>query len=109
MNASKTVISIAKQFSPTPAGRYVSDGPFPGETFREKWLTPALDAGGTVTVNLDGTAGYGSSFLEEAFGGLVRRGWAPEVLRGRLVLVSNRPSYVERIWSYIEHGGEAAR
>ncbi len=103
---STTFISIANQFSPTPAGRYETDGPFAGEAFREKFLRPALAKDGTVTINLDGAAGYGSSFLEEAFGGLVRAGWSPSTLRTRLVIQSSRPSYIERIWSYIEHGGE---
>ena len=72
---STQVISIAKDFSPTPAGRYRSDGPFPGEKFRDDLLLPALRKDTEpVTVELDGTAGFGSSFLEEAFGGLVRCG-----------------------------------
>ena len=99
-----TVISVATQFSPTPAGRYRADGPFPGEKFREDLLVPALRAGpGSVTVDLDGTAGFGSSFLEEAFGGLVRLGFDPATLRRRLTIRSAHPSYVTRVWSYIDH------
>lgn len=100
---STTVISIAKQFSPTPAGRYRSDGPFPGERFRDDVLVPELEKpDNVVTVDLDGTAGFGSSFLEEAFGGLVRKGFSPTVLRQRLRIKSGRPSYLTRVWSYIE-------
>lgn len=102
-----TLISVAKQFSPTPAGRYRSDGPFPGEKFREDLLLPALRADeGPVTVDLDGTAGFGSSFLEEAFGGLVRVGFEPATLRRRLTIHSSHPSYVTRVWSYIEHAAD---
>ena len=98
-----TTISIARQFSPTPAGRYRADGPFPGEKFRDELLVPALKRHeGTVVVDLDGTAGYGSSFLEEAFGGLVRVGFHPADLHRRLSIKSTRPSYLQRVWSYID-------
>lgn len=71
-------IAIASEFSRYPGGRYRDDGPHSGEEFRDDHLVPALDAArqqeGVVVVLLDGTAGYASSFLEEAFGGLVREG-----------------------------------
>ncbi|MBF0341152.1 MAG: STAS-like domain-containing protein [Magnetococcales bacterium] len=65
-------ISVANDFSATPAGRYASDGPESGEIFRDNILYPALTQYEKVIVDLDGTEGYGSSFLEEAFGGIVR-------------------------------------
>lgn len=102
-----TVISVAKQFSPTPAGRYLADGPYPGEKFRDDLLLPALrDSESLITVDLDGTAGFGSSFLEEAFGGLVRLGFEPATLRKRLTIHSSHPSYVSRVWSYIDHAAD---
>jgi hypothetical protein len=71
-----TTINIAKDFSRTPGGRYFSDGPFSGQMLRDRYLVPALKAaereGDRIVVVLDGTRGYLSSFLEEAFGGLVR-------------------------------------
>ena len=96
-----TEIAIAEHFSRTPAGRYVTDGPFSGEYFRDKFLLPPLKAGRTVHVNLDGTLGYGSSFLEEAFGGLVRNGITTADLRKRLFVKSSREFYKNRIWRYI--------
>ena len=63
------IINIARDFSKTPAGRYLTDGPFSGEHFRESVLLPALQTHELLKVDLDGTLGYGSSFLEEAFGG----------------------------------------
>lgn len=103
-------ISIAKDFSPTPAGRYRDDGPFPGEKFRDDLLLPALKGdNSTVAVELDGTAGFGSSFLEEAFGGLVRCGLDAATLRRRLVIRSSHPSYISRVWNYIEHAGAPTR
>lgn len=65
-------ISVAKDFSKFPAGRYLSDGPASGQAFRDNLLAPALLTGEPVEVDFEGIVGYGSSFLEEAFGGLVR-------------------------------------
>lgn len=71
-------IVVARDFSRYPGGRYKVDGEFSGEAFREEKLVPALreanDTRGRVVVDIDGAAGYPSSFLEEAFGGLVREG-----------------------------------
>ena len=70
------MISIASDYSTSPAGRTPADGPFNGQRFRENVLVPALrDAianNATLVVSLDGAFSYSSSFLEEAFGGLVR-------------------------------------
>lgn len=103
---SMTKISIASDFSPSPAGRYRSDGPYPGEVFRDTQLVPALQANDEVHVDLDGTSGYGSSFLEEAFGGLVRMGFSEDELRRRLKIHSSRASYELRVWKYI-HSAKA--
>lgn len=95
-------ISVANEFSTRPFGRFRSDGPDSGERFRDDFLEPALAQFGVVTVNLDGTLGYGSSFLEEAFGGLVRvKGLSAKDLRARMRIVSSRPSYERRVWQFI--------
>jgi hypothetical protein len=65
-------INIAKEFSEVPSGRFLEDGPYSGELFRDTLLVPVLKEFDSVTVELDGVEGYGSSFLEEAFGGLIR-------------------------------------
>lgn len=102
---STKVISIARQFSPTPAGRYLADGPFSGEKFRTDLLLPALQQGDdTITVDLDGTSGYGAAFLDEAFGGLVRAGgFDPVLLHQRLTIQSVHPSWVKRVWQCIDN------
>ncbi len=98
------VINVGRDFHSAPAGRSVDDGPYSGEAFRKRILIPALSAGLSVTVELDDTEGYGSSFLEEAFGGLIRSGtFTLEELKARLRLVSSEdPTLVTEIWSYIE-------
>ena len=68
----KFEIDIARDFSEVPAGRTDKDGEFNGERFRRHVLIPALAAHEFINVRLEGTEGFGSSFLEEAFGGLVR-------------------------------------
>lgn len=95
-------ISIAKDFCETPAGRYTSDGPYSGQKFREEVLEPALRSGKTLRINFDGTLGYGSSFLEEAFGGLIRKGFRLEELRRHLELISSLQAYKDRVWRYID-------
>lgn len=61
-------------FSEFPGPRKESIGPNSGEKFRDSVLLPVIanHPDEQIVVNLDGTAGYGSSFLEEAFGGLLR-------------------------------------
>jgi STAS-like domain of unknown function (DUF4325) len=65
-------VNVAKQFSKLPGARYIRLGPNSGELFRNKFLIEPLQQGKTVIVEMDGVRGYGSSFLEEAFGGVVR-------------------------------------
>ena len=70
--------NIAEQFSTTPGGRFRKHGPYSGEEFREDvlrgLLQSAIESDDKLAIVLDGTSGYGSSFLEEAFGGLIRLG-----------------------------------
>ena len=95
-------IDVGRDFSRVPVGRYVEDGSFTGEHFRLQLLEPAFKAGESVRVILDTTAGYGSSFLEEAFGGLVRSlKLAPAEVISRLTLDTDDPSLKEEILEYI--------
>lgn len=94
-------IILAKQFSRYPAGRYVVDGPFSGELFRKKFLSPALREKQHISIDLDGARGYGSSFLEEAFGGLVREGYSAQEIRDYVDLISSDISLLAEIWEYV--------
>ncbi|MBV4368166.1 MULTISPECIES: STAS-like domain-containing protein [Erwiniaceae] len=91
-----------KKFSKYPGPRYKKLGDYSGEEFRDDILAPALKEG-DVAVDFDGVYGYGSSFLEEAFGGLVRKGIATQ----RMVFLKDHlkceddPSIVVEVKKYI--------
>ncbi|MCC7080421.1 MAG: STAS-like domain-containing protein [Burkholderiales bacterium] len=99
-----TTINVAQDFSKEPAGRYPEDGPNNGQRFRLEKLVSGLSEAQKLVIELDGTEGYGSSFLEEAFGGLVRdHGFTPQTLRERLVLVSKGDDTIPlEIWDYVD-------
>jgi hypothetical protein len=80
-----------RDYAAAPGGRYRKDGPYSGEEYRDDVLVPVLLAAvgrnEQVVVELDGVSGYGSSFLEEVFGGLVRRGVVAQKDIGRVLRV----------------------
>lgn len=100
-------INVARDFTRFPSGRLKKNGETSGEGFREKFLEEPIKNGEKITVELDGTIGYGSSFLEEAFGGLVRKlNIAPDKLLDQLTLASQDVSIVEEITNYIKDAGK---
>jgi hypothetical protein len=105
-NNQMTVIDVGRDFSPVPAGRSEADGDFSGEAFRSRLLEPPLRRGHDVEVVLDNTEGFGSSFLEEAFGGLVRIcGFSRDHLHHHLRLIATTPAakrYSVKIFQYID-------
>jgi hypothetical protein len=101
--ANIVTINVAKEFSRFPGGRFLEDGEFSGQRFRDEFLVPALETNSHVQVELDGTLGYGSSFLEEAFGGLVREaGFKPEEVLQNLILETSNETLRFTIHSYIQ-------
>lgn len=103
-----TSVRVATDFSRHPAGRHLSDGPYSGEAFRQRFLEPKLKLNEPVELDLDGTRGYGSSFLEEAFGGLVRLGFGEDRLKQLLVLNTKSPSLKQEIAEYIQRASAVA-
>ena len=101
------IIYVASDFSMTPGGRYKKDGEYSGEEFREKILKPSFlkcrEKGEELTVDLDGGYGYGSSFLDESFGGLGRELRDKRILDIRIIS-EEEPELVEQIRDYIESG-----
>jgi hypothetical protein len=103
----KTIyLNIAKEFSRFPAGRFKSDGPYSGELLCDRLadILIELEDYTDLVVELDGTMGYGSAFLEEAFGGLVRRyKLSAAELRNTLTIRSEwDSSLVTEVWEYID-------
>ena len=95
-----------RDFTLTPGPRFASDGPDSGEEFRRDVLRPkferAVTEGKRLIVTLDGTKGYASSFLEEAFGGLVRELNDVNLVSSKITIESKtRPWYESEIAEYI--------
>jgi len=98
-------ISVREDFTKTPGHRSRDDGPFSGELFLDEVLRPAFLAARKnnepLQVDLDGTSGYATSFLEASFGGLARE-FAIDEVRSRIrIQCSNEPYLAEEVESYI--------
>ncbi len=94
-------INIAKDFTKEPGARNYSDGPYSGEQFFIELLMPkykeAKDKKVKLKVILDGTEGFASSFLNEAF---IRLGseFGPDEVWDTLVIISNEiPKYIKKV------------
>lgn len=92
-------INIAEDYSKTPGSRYEKEGKYSGEIFRERILAPkikdAIKNDNKIEINLDGTAGYGTSFLEEIFGGLIRvDNISYDEIKKRLTIISLEEDYL---------------
>ncbi len=101
-------IKIAKDFSDSPGPRYIDEGKFSGEMFRIELLLKvfqkAIAENKKVIVDLDGTYGYGTSFLEESFGGLIRNENVNynEIIN-RLEIISTEEDYLkDDVYKYLE-------
>lgn len=95
---------IAKDFSRTPGPRKISEGKYSGEDFLKMLEPRYVDARGKGTkllVDLDGAAGYATSFLEAAFGGLARKYPAAEILETIAFKSDDEPDLIDEIHEYI--------
>ncbi len=100
-----TLISIKNDYTPMPGPRFRNQGPKSGQEFREEILDPkfqeALRMGAKLTVDLDGGYGYGTSFLEESFGGLARIHGVEPVLNTLVFKSEDEPYLIDDIHRYI--------
>ena len=91
------VLVISGEFSKTPGPRTRAEGPFSAEEFLETVLLPRFEEaeshGEKLLVDLDGGFGYGTSFLEESFGGLARMK-SPAVVLAHLDFKSEEEPYL---------------
>ena len=109
------LIDIARDFSETPAGRTVDDGPYSGERFRDQFLIPKLEKAtktDPLVVSIDGLEGYASSFLEEAFGGVIRSTTYTYAKLREVLRIQAAPEngiYEDIIWRHIEREAQRSR
>lgn len=101
------IFNIASEFSQTPGARYRTDGKDSGQEFYENVLESlfrsCLEAGESLKIILDGTDGYATSFLDEAFGRLAET-FGVKVVKEKLSFVSDEEPYLlEEINEYIEN------
>lgn len=104
-------IIIAKEFSDSVGGRYREEGDYSGQEFRENLLEPRLketiEKNDTLLVDFDGGYGYPTSFLEEAFGGLVRNGFKKHLILKVLKFKSDdNQRIINRVTTYIMEAEE---
>jgi len=96
-------ISVLENFTEYPALRHCSISDYSGEEFYHKVLNDAFvkayNSGAKLLVDLDGTAGYASSFLDEAFGNLIYD-FSLKIVKGSVIIKSDQePSWKEMIES----------
>lgn len=112
VRSSVVTVAVARDFYPYPGGRYTHHGQGNGEDFRDRFLLPNLRAGKQVQVVLDDAAGFPASFLEEAFGGLIRNDIALDQVKTLLSIVAEDPEnqvYVDEAWQYVEEAAARGR
>lgn len=107
---SQVWVFIAKDFTDTPGPRRREEGDGSGEQFLAECLLPkyetARSRGTNLWIDLDGTEGYATSFLEEAFGGLARR-FGSEPVLATLKFKSDDQKYLpEEIRTYIREAND---
>lgn len=95
---SNSTIIINKDYYIRPAGRFRTDGEYNAERFRDDFLIPRLNDHDIVTLDFNGTRPCGSSFLEEVFGGLIRKGFD----KNRVKVVSNDEMLNPEIQTYMD-------
>lgn len=98
--------SVSRKFSRHPAGRFYSDGPSNGQKFRDEVLEPIIKQQKKTKIIFDGARGAGSSFLEEAFGGLVRLGYTKDEICNYIIIESTDPTIADEIFSYIDDASQ---
>jgi hypothetical protein len=100
-----------RDFTEFPGPRKETIGSFSGERFRKEEIMPTIIKHGIekIQIDLDGTAGYGSSFLDEAFGGLIREeGLNPNKVSDlcKRIISDDDPSLISEIMLYVSEAIE---
>jgi len=98
------MISVSRDFTPYPGGRYRRHGKGSGQEFREEILIPLMKSQENAEIDLDGASGYPPSFLDEAFGGLVREGYTAADIKKKVRFKAGptHEIYINMIWAFVE-------
>ncbi|HEX8266442.1 MAG TPA: STAS-like domain-containing protein [Pyrinomonadaceae bacterium] len=105
-------VKISKDFAYAPGPRYIKEGANSGELFRttkfRSLVEEAISKNEILIVDLDGTAGYGRSFLEELFGGLVREDKLnyQEIVNHLEIISNEEPNWKNKISMYLKKAYE---
>lgn len=102
----KFFLKISEDYTETPGARYIADGLFSGEDFRdnvlEKKYLECLASNRKLIIDFDGGYGYSTGFLEESFGGMVRKGYHTTDLLNNIIFISTEePSLINDITNYM--------
>ena len=99
-------IKLSTDFSETPGGRLISEGDFSGEKFRDDLLLAKYEeaekSNTILEVDFDDCYGVGTSFLEEAFGGLVRKYHKHGILKRLKIVAMEDETIPENVKKYVE-------
>jgi hypothetical protein len=106
-------INICSDFSDTPGGRLIREGAYSGEEFRDTLLiSKYLEAekqNDILEINFDGCYGFGTSFLEEAFGGMVRKHHKHGTLQRMRFISTEDETIPDNIKKYVKEAEEKDR
>ena len=103
-------ICISKDFSDVLGGRFRTDGKFSGEEFFEELLeqkyNKAVEHEESLVIDLDGTFGYPSSFIDQSFGELGRKYGEKNVQKTLVFISEDQPNLETKIRNYIHRGSK---
>ncbi len=108
-------LKISVDFSDTPGPRYKTEGHYSGEEFRTEMLYPrlkeAIGKGDKLIIDLDGAQGYGTSFLEEAFGGLIRNDGLgyDDIIKHIEIVSEEEPYLIDDIQQYLKDADDETK
>ena len=94
-------INIARDFTKEPGARNYSDGLYSGEEFYDTLLRikyiEAVESNEKLKIILDGTEGYASSFINEAFIRLGNDFGADRVWSNLIIISEEMPKYIQKV------------
>lgn len=106
MDKDNVVLRIAADYTRYPGPREETQGAFSGERFLAEQLRPkfleAERSGVKLVVDLDGTEGYSTAFLDGSFGELAREIGSKRVLATAEFICNDEPTLEGEIVYYMK-------